>query len=540
MVPTRLADERVLRGTATPSALPLDFAERAARRFGWLAFGFALTQVLVYLMGAFIQPGWIDPRSAPPLYGASVLGAALLGFAFCALAWSRRIPAPLMLDLALLFEVLASLGIGLAENAVTWPANEPIRGLSGVEVWIVFFVLAVPSTFGKGLLAAVTAALMAPLGLALNILSGSVESPLLSQWLTLTIPTMGMAVCAAVVARFIYNMTGQLGKLREMGSYHLIERLGTGGMGEVWIAQHSLLARRVAIKLIRPDALQGAYTQEVRAVKVRFEREAQAIASLSSPHTVALYDFGSTEDGTFYYVMELLEGIDLYKVVRDYGPIDAARAVYILVQICDALAEAHEKGLVHRDIKPPNLVLSIQGCSYDFAKVLDFGLAKSLAFPEEEILTRPGTTLGTPAFMAPEAATGKANLDGQADVYSLGCVAYFLLTGSLVFPEKSGLAVALAHTHETPLPPSARTEMPLPAQLDGLILECLAKDPAARPAGCRVLAERLLQSIEHSPWTQGAARHWWEVNRPSIPNRGQISPLPTGGRTLRKQTSPMP
>lgn len=537
MVPTRHADDRVLRGAATPSALPLDFAERAARRFGWLALGFALTEILVYLMGAFIQPGWIDPRTAPPLYSIAVFGAALLGFAFCALAWSGRIAAPLMLDLALVFEVLAALGIGLAENAVSWPANEPIRGLSGVEVWIVFFVLAVPSTFGKGLLAAVTAALMAPLGLALNILSGSVESPLPTQWITLTVPTLGMAVCAAVVARFIYNLTGQLGKLREMGSYHLIEPLGSGGMGEVWIAQHSLLARRVAIKLIRPEAVHGAYSQEVRAVKLRFEREAQAIASLSSPHTVALYDFGSTEDGTFYYVMELLEGIDLYKLIRDYGPVEASRAVHILVQICDALAEAHDKGLVHRDIKPPNIVLSIQGCTYDFAKVLDFGLAKSLSVPDDEMLTRPGTTLGTPAFMAPEAASGKANLDGQADVYSLGCVAYFLLTGSLVFPEKSGLAMALAHTHETPLPPSARTELAIPPALDGLIVQCLAKHPDDRPKGCRELADRLVESIAPAAWTQSAARHWWEINRPAIPNRGQISPLPKAGRTLRKETA---
>ena len=537
MAPTRLVDDRVLRGAATPSALPLDFAERAVRRFGWLALGFALTQILVYLMGAFVQPGWIDPGAAPPLYTISVAGAAILGFAFCALAWSERIPAPLMLDLALVFEVLAALGIGLAENAITWPPNEPIRGLSAVEVWIVLFVLAVPSTFGKGLLAAITAALMAPLGLTLNILSGAVESPALTQWITLSVPTLAMAVCASVIARFIYNLTGQLGKLREMGSYHLIEPLGSGGMGEVWIAQHSLLARRVAIKLIRPEAIHGAYSQEVRAVKIRFEREAQAIASLSSPNTVALYDFGSTEDGTFYYVMELLEGIDLYKLIRDYGPVNAARAVHIIVQICDALAEAHDKGIVHRDIKPPNIVLSIQGCTYDFAKVLDFGLAKSLGASDDDFLTRPGTTLGTPAFMAPEAVSGKTNLNGQADVYSLGCVTYFLLTGSLVFPEKSGLAMALAHTHEAPLPPSARTELPIPPALDRLVLQCLAKDPDARPAGCRELAERLSQSIAPATWPQAAARHWWEINRPSIPNRGENSPLPDAGRTLRKQTS---
>jgi len=537
MAAPRLAHDRILRGAATPTALPLDFAERAVRRFGWLALGFAVTQLLVYGMGSQIQPGWIDPRSAPPLYTVSVLGAAVLGLLFCALAWSNRIAAPLMLDLALVFEVLGGLGIGLAENAVTWPDSVPIRGVSSLAIWIVFFVLAVPSTMGKGLLAAFTASLMGPVGLILNITLGHVENPLPSQWLTLFLPNMGMAVCAGVIARFIYHLSGQVGKLQELGSYHLIEQLGVGGMGEVWIAQHSMLARRVAIKLIRPEALHGAYSKEIRAVKLRFEREAQAIASLSSPHTVALYDFGASEDGTFYYVMELLEGIDLHKLVRDFGPMSAARVVYIMTQVCDSLAEAHEKGIVHRDVKPANIVLSIHGCTHDFVKVLDFGLVKSLALPDSEPLTKPGTTLGTPAFMAPEAAIGLASLDGQADIYSLGCVAYFLLTGGLVFREKEGLAMALAHINETPLPTSARTELPVPEALDRVILQCLAKDPAARPAGCRELARLLAQCIDPgSIWSQTDAQHWWEANRPSIPNRGENGPNPKGGRTLRKQT----
>jgi len=528
-------NHRILRGTSSPTALPLDFAERSVQRFGWLALGFAITQALVYLMGLWMQPGWIDPALAPPLYKAGVLGSAALGLCFAALAWSRKLAAPLMLDLALLFLVLGALGIGVAENAVTWPAGTPIRGVSSLAVWIVFFALAVPATFGKGLLAALTAALMGPLGLILNIATGHAGNPKPSQWATLFIPSFVMAACAVVVARFVYHLSGQVGKLRELGSYRLIEQFAHGGMGTVWVAQHSLLARRVAIKLIRPESLQGALSSESRAIKARFEREAQAIASLSSPHAVALYDFGVSEDGTFYYVMELLEGIDLGKCVDAYGPMRAARVVHVLTQVCDALAEAHGKGIVHRDVKPANIILSIQGCSYDFAKVLDFGLAKSLAPSGNEHLTKSGTTLGTPAFMAPEAATGLETLNGQADIYSLGCVAYYLLTGSLVFPKREGLAAAVAHVKDIPVPPSTRTELPIPNALDNIVLRCLAKDPAERPAGCAELARLLRDCIPDGSWSQSDAHAWWESNHPPIPHRRHSGTRPTPEAMLLKQ-----
>lgn len=531
MAARSLANEIVLRSTDPPSALPLDFAERGVRRFGWLALGFALTQILVLVLGTYVQPGWVDPYSAPPIYRLGLVGAVLLGIGSCALAWSRAIAAPLMLDLALVFEVLGGLGIALAENSISWPDSAPIRGVSSLAVWIVFFVLAVPATFGKNLLASVSAALMGPVGLALNIASGHVENPAPSQWVTLFLPALVMAICASIVARFVYHLTSQVSKLRDLGSYHLRGQLGGGGMGEIWIAEHALLARRVAIKLIRHDALQRG---DIRAVKLRFEREARAIAQLSSPHTVELYDFGVTGDGTFYYVMELLEGMDLQKLVRDFGPMPAARAVHVTAQVCDSLAEAHAKGIVHRDIKPSNIVLSVQGCTYDYAKVLDFGLAKAAVTEDHEPLTKSGTIPGTPAFMAPEAAIGLDRLDGQADVYALGCVAYYLLTGGLVFPGKDGIAQAVAHVNEVPEPPSARTELPIPPDLDRLVLRCLDKDPAARPRGCRELAALLLACSADRVWTQDDARSWWETNRPPVTQNDVIEAEPKAIRVSRK------
>lgn len=514
---------RVIRAAATRSELPLDFAERAVVRFGWLALGYAVTQGLVFLMGAYVQPGWMDPRHAPALYNGSVLGSALLGVIFCALAWSQRIPAFRMLDWALVFAVLGALGIGLAENAASWPPNMPIRGISSLAVWIILFVLTVPSTIGKGLVVAVVAALMGPVGLVVNIMADHVEVPVTSQWLTLFGPTLGMAVSAVVIARFVYQLGNQVGKLQDLGSYQLVERIGVGGMGEVWVAKHSMLARRVAVKLIKPQSIQGAYPKEVRAVRIRFEREAQAIASLNSPHTVELYDFGAAEDGTFYYVMELLEGIDLHKLVREYGPLPAARVIPILRQVCDSLGEAHRKGLVHRDVKPANIFLSMQGCRHDFAKVLDFGLAKPIQEAEGAHLTMSGTTLGTPAFMAPEMAAGKTNVDGQADIYSLGCVAYFLLTGSLLFPGKEGIAMAVSHVRDIPIPPSQRTELAIPEELERLVLQCLSKDPAERPAGCLEVARRLEACVVEQPWDEAAATAWWETNRPATVQRRQAS-----------------
>jgi serine/threonine-protein kinase len=246
----------------------------------------------------------------------------------------------------------------------------------------------------------------------------------------------------------------------------------------------------------------------------RFEQEAKATALLRSPHTVELYDFGVTEEGVFYYVMELLDGIDLETLVKRFGPQPPARVAWIVRQVCQSLADAHHHGMIHRDIKPANIFLCRMGNEYDFAKVLDFGLVKVLDGNALQ-LTGEGGTTGTPAYMAPELAMGSPNLDGRADLYALGCVGYWLLTGSLVFEEKGAAAMMLAHLRKDPLPPSQRSELAVPASLDRAILMCLAKEPADRPARAEVLARALESRDDVGSWTAEEAEGWWRANIPN-------------------------
>jgi serine/threonine-protein kinase len=309
-------------------------------------------------------------------------------------------------------------------------------------------------------------------------------------------------------------MGTDVSKARELGSYKLVELLGRGGMGEVWRAEHRLLARPAAIKLIQPEMLGCNDSNEMTVIKRRFEREAQATAMLSSPHTIDLYDFGSAEDGALYYVMELLHGIDLQTLVEKYGPVPAERAALFLGQMCSSLEEAHQTGLVHRDIKPANIYTCRYGLEYDFTKVLDFGIVKS----REESngltkLTSVNAATGTPEFMAPEMALGKA-VDARADIYAVGCVGYWLLTGKLVFEEDTFVATMLAHAQKAPIPPSSRTEIEIPPQLEKLVMWCLEKEPQRRPSSAGEIRRAISQYGLADSWTPERAEKWWKLHMP--------------------------
>jgi serine/threonine-protein kinase len=276
------------------------------------------------------------------------------------------------------------------------------------------------------------------------------------------------------------------------------------------------LARPAAIKVVHPEVLGGDALTQQTGIR-RFEREAQATALLRSPHTIHLYDFGMADDGTFYYVMELLEGFDARTMVEKFGPVPAERAIYFLHQICDSLGEAHEVGFIHRDVKPGNVYVCRYGRKVDFIKVLDFGLVKSRGEDEtgDVMLTAEDAVSGTPGYMAPEQIVGKGPLDGRVDIYALGCLAYWLVTGELVFRGATVMETMVQHVREQPIPPSRRTELDVPASLEDVILRCLEKDPDRRPQSSDQLSQLLRACEVNGRWTQERAREWWGVHASS-------------------------
>jgi DNA-binding NtrC family response regulator len=298
-----------------------------------------------------------------------------------------------------------------------------------------------------------------------------------------------------------------------VGSYRLIAPLGSGGMGEVWRARHRLLARPAAVKLIRYEEQTTVAREELLR---RFQREAQVTATLRSPHTVQLFDFGVDDSGSFYYVMELLDGLDLHEIVKRFGPQPAERVVMLLRQACRSLAEAHEHGLVHRDIKPANLFVTRLGFEYDYLKVLDFGIVKDqpAAGHEATLLSAQGLLPGTPAFMAPELVFSEGRIDGRADLYSLACAAYWALTGQLLFDASSAAQMLVHHAQTKPVPPSKVSELPIPRQLESILMACLEKDPARRVSSALELDAQLARVPSADPWTNERAQEWWNVNSP--------------------------
>jgi eukaryotic-like serine/threonine-protein kinase len=295
-----------------------------------------------------------------------------------------------------------------------------------------------------------------------------------------------------------------------LGHYRLMEKLGEGGMGEVWRARHQLLTRPCAVKLIRPELL-GESNRE--AATERFHREARTIARLSSPNTVRLYDFGVSETGSFYFVMELLSGMDLASLVQRFGPLPPERAVAVLRQACRSLGEAHAAGLLHRDIKPQNLFLCRLGLDFDVVKVLDFGLVKSLD-EEATQLTAEGALTGTPAYMPPERILGAA-ADERSDLYALGCVAYWMLTGRTVFTGEP-MTVMIHHARTAPKPPSTISSSPIPDRLEQIVLACLEKAPEERPSSAIDLWRQLGEVMLSASWTPERAEGWWREHLPHL------------------------
>lgn len=292
---------------------------------------------------------------------------------------------------------------------------------------------------------------------------------------------------------------------KQLGQYRLKRKLGAGGMGEVYLAEHQLMKRPCAVKIIRPDK-----NRDPR-VLARFEREVRSTAKLSHWNSIDIYDYGNTADGTFYYVMEYLPGHNVGELVEEYGPLPPARMVYLIDQVCKGLGEAHGMGLVHRDIKPANIFCAYRGGEFDVAKLLDFGLAKPLTDATESHLTQEGAITGSPLFMSPEQATGEREADVRSDIYSLGCVMYYLLTGKYPFNYQQSVKVIIAHASEQPAP--LRDVNPdVPEALDDIVLRCLEKDPDDRFQTAGQLRQALLDLVLEDEWSRERAAEWWSCN----------------------------
>jgi tRNA A-37 threonylcarbamoyl transferase component Bud32 len=510
-------------GADSPRSLPTDLLHRSVRNVRaaslvlgslWL-LGFFMNEVVFRLW--FATPGASIPFPIGPGRAIGIAGFLITAIV---LYLTHRLSPRRVLDLGLAHEVASCALIAMLTYV------QP-TGLGLHMSWIVVIILAypviAPATPKKTIAAGLVAACTGPLALWWAVLRGAdlPHPPFVLIWYFL--PGYVGALLAVLPTAIIRRLSNQVQSARDLGSYRLGRLIGTGGMGEVYHATHRLLARPAAIKLIRPDVLARRSADRQRTAIERFRREAQAASSLRSPHTIELYDFGISEDGVFYYVMELLDGVDLDALVERFGPVPPERAIHLLRQACDSLAEAHSRGLMHRDIKPSNIQTCRMGLALDFVKLLDFGLVKPMpqyaaGVPSLTAADAPGAP-GTPGYMSPESVFNDPVPDHRSDIYSLGCVAYWLLTGNLVFEGSTTAKILTQHVESQPVAPSRRVASPIPAELDALVMACLAKQPRLRPASAAELSQRLAACPVAEPWTPERAKAWWEQH---LPNEGGL------------------
>ena len=515
-----------------PRSLPPDLLREASQRVGILSalgavlwfFGTVLGHVS---LRAQSPPG--DTRWRSFVFPIDAIAGLSIAASLAVYWYTRRHrESRISLDLGLAYLIASSLGVGLLFHIgmVYFGGGPPSARLispeiSWVGVEILLFAALIPTHPRKTIIASLVAASMNPIGMLFARANGVWNFGSAWNVLLMHYPDFLIVGAAGVISHVVTQLGRQVTRAREMGSYRLGELLGRGGMGEVYKATHTMLARAAAVKLINPEALGAGNSDGAQLAVRRFTREAEAAANLRSPHTVEVYDFGVTEDQTLYFVMEMLEGLDLETLVRQYGALPAARVIYLMRQVCDSLGEAHAKGLVHRDVKPANIHVGQVALEYDFVKVLDFGLVKEVKRPNatDTRLTVEGMTVGTPTYMAPELALDEP-FDGRADLYAVGCVMYFLLTGQVVFESDNVMRILVRHIEEKPVPPSRRTDQPIPRSLDDAVLACLSKDPAARPPNAAALSDALAAAeADIEPWTQEQAAAWWNSRAKLEPQR---------------------
>ncbi len=491
-----------------------------------LSFGFYVTNMAT---GPFVRPG--APRVADLMLQAGNLDHLAASLVFGVL-WmlTRRVRLSMRalrwLDLSALVvgcTLFALMGAYLMRVQVVAGLDMAIGAYSGLLACantVMARAIAVPSTPRRTLVG--SAASMAALVPATVFAGGGSAAAAVNvtTWCAVSI------AIATVGSRVIFGLRTEAARVRRLGQYTLERQIGAGGMGVVYRASHAMLRRPTAIKLLPPD-------RAGEASLLRFEREVQITAQLSHPNTVAIYDYGRTPDGVFYYAMEYLDGINLEDLVRRDGAQPAGRVLAILDQVCGALSEAHERGLVHRDIKPANIILTERGGEPDVAKIVDFGLVDSYTSDDPRLTaSTPGVLTGTPLYLSPESLTSPEEGDPRRDLYALGAVGYFLVTGHPVFEAATIAQIVAHHLHTDPVPPSQRLGRRVPPDLEALLLQCLRKHADDRPSSARALRDALRRCSGVRPWTSGEATEWWDTFRATGGSNAEPLTCPDGAMTL--------
>ena len=501
---------RIGDGSSTSSSFDNElagiFRHRTRLLFG-IAVGTSVTMFIINLL-LDIRPTVDAPaRIQLPLH---LFGMAILFAGLIYVSTGRRSRA--QLQGAAFWVLVLVLMLVVPSLAVFWPDHEPFLP---VALFLFVYAAFIPCRTAQAWLAGT-----AIVAVTLSTLLAPALVPEVSEYwatqgavayrvqATYTIAgTVILAFVSVLVSRNLYSLQRTAHRANRLGNYLIEDRLGKGGMGEVFLAQHALICRPTAIKVLTTEPGQPT-------ALARFEREVQLSASLTHPNTITIFDFGRTADDTFYYAMEYLSGMDLQRMVDRFGPLQAERVIYLLLQACGSLAEAHDRGIIHRDIKPSNIFVTQRGGLLDFVKVLDFGLAREVKSQGEAELTKTGMVFGTPRYIAPEAVRGTARIDARADLYNLGGVAYWLLTGKPLFSGSSSLDLIIDHVKTVPSRPAELSELPIPPDLDAIVMKCLEKEPADRFQTAQELATALRAVDVERRWGQQRAQEWWSLHAP--------------------------
>ena len=485
-------------GTFRPLVLPIDIKQRVRTICAIMAGAFGVT----LLCSLFLSTTTLSLV----VFGSLSLFMVVYSIIAIIIVNTKPLNNQQLVILGLTYIIIGAAAMSIGEVVIEHNDDRARTGITGICIWIIIFPVFIPARPLHTFYTAATAASLLPLAYFVGQLFDlkSVSTGTLVDWF---VPGYFCAALATVMSQQISHWSRALAEAQheaeELGSYKLIEQLTEGGMGTIWKAQHKFISQFVAVKFIRSkegnEQEDGDYYQ--------FYQEADAIARLSSPHTISILDYGVSNNGGLYYTMEYINGFDLERLISVYGPLAIDRCIHILIQICDSLSEAHANGLIHRDIKPANIMVSMMGDTPDHVKVLDFGLVENIHYDS----ALPNA--GTPGYMAPEIIVGNLGASARSDMYALACVAYWLLTAQEVFTADSNDKMLAKHLRrQAPRPLSIRPDCP-PA-LSDLIVQCLEKDPERRPSDINYVLDCLYDLQSQHPWDRTLARNWWQESQP--------------------------